>query len=486
MDWEAGATRQPVSPKTCRKQCLNRARCTRFRGEGRVAAAYFGSCVSRPSCGNSSREKVAMIRVGESFCPGILHAVQAKDGLLTRIRVPGGMITPSQLTAIAELSASFADGNVEITSRANIQLRAIQTKNLSSLVHGLDLAGFIPSPLHDRARNIVASPFAGLGFGEILNTQPFVRELDRRLIADQVMAALPPKFSFAIDGGGRWFGRDCDDLALRAVNVDNAPLFHLVIGGIQSGFGVRVDEALDCILEAAKMCVEISKELEMPARGKKIASVPRAMNRLLDALSDFLVACPFPDDLGDVGDMPVGIYPSESAGFVNLVPSVPLGRLTAEQIQCIASIAEIWDGDIRLASWRGVVLGSIPESSISQITEKLEAVGLSFDGKDGYRGVAACAGSTGCDASLADVRRDASLLARRLAGRDAQPGWTVNISGCEKQCAMRNGATAELTANATGYSLRIKGQFIAFNCSLESAIDNVASCQAEMPIEVFS
>ncbi|XCB24750.1 precorrin-3B synthase [Tunturibacter gelidoferens] len=426
------------------------------------------------------------MRVGESFCPGILHAVQAKDGLLTRIRVPGGMITPSQLTAVAELSASFADGNVDITSRSNIQLRAIKTKDLSSLVHGLDLAGFLPSPLHDRIRNIVASPFAGLGFGEILDTQPFVRELDRRLIADHVIAGLPPKFSFAIDGGGRWFGRDCDDLALRAVNVDNTPLFHLAIGGILSGFGVRVDEAVDCILEAAKMCVEISKELEMPARGRKIASAPRAMNRLLDALSDFLVACPFPDGLGDVDDMPVGIYPCERVGFVDLVPSVPLGRLTAEQIRCMASIAKRWDGDIRLAPWRGVVLGSIPESSVSQITAKLEAVGLSSDGKDGYRGVAACAGIVGCDASLADVRHHASLLALRLAGRYTQPGWTVNISGCEKQCAMRSGATAELIASSSGYSLRINGQFIASNCSLESAIDNVAACQAEIPIEVFS
>ena len=427
-----------------------------------------------------------MIRVGESFCPGILHAVQAKDGLLTRIRVPGGMVTPSQLIAIADLSAALADGNVEITSRSNIQLRAIQAKNLSSLVHGLDLAGFIPSPLHDRVRNIVASPFAGLGFGEILNTQPFVRELDRRLIEDQMMATLPPKFSFAIDGGGRWFGRDYDDLVLRAVNVDSAPLFHLIVGGIQSGFGVRVEQAVDCLLEAAKMCIEISKELEIPARGKKIASIPRAMNRLLEALSDFLVACPFPESLRDIGDMPVGIYPFEGVGFVNLVPSVPLGRLTAEQIQCIVSIAERWAGDIRLASWRGVVLGSIPEDSISQVTAKLDAVGLPSDGKDGYRGIAACAGSTGCNASLADVRHDASLLARRLAGRYAQPGWTVNISGCEKQCAMRNGATAELIADASGYSLRINGQFTAFNCSLESAIDKVASCQAEMPIEVFS
>src|ERR1700761_2560711 len=169
-----------------------------------------------------------MMRVGENFCPGILHAVQAKDGLLVRIRVPGGMIVPSQLAAIAELSASFSDGHVEITSRSNLQMRAIQSNNLSSLVRQLDSADFLPSPQHDRVRNVVTSPFAGLGFDEILDSRPFVRELDRLLIRDQVIADLPPKFSFAIDGGGSGFSREGVDLALRVVALDNSHLFGLV------------------------------------------------------------------------------------------------------------------------------------------------------------------------------------------------------------------------------------------------------------------
>jgi precorrin-3B synthase len=425
-----------------------------------------------------------MMRVGESFCPGILHAVQAKDGLLTRIRVPGGMTTLSQLAAVAQLSASFADGHVEITSRSNLQLRAIQKKDLNSLIQGLDSAGFLPSPEHDRVRNIVTSPFAGLGFGEIVDTRPFVQELDRRLIADQGLAGLPPKFSFAIDGGGEWFARDSDDLTLRVVNVDNTHLFHFVIGGTSSGFCVRGDQALDCILEAAKICLKISKQFETPARGRKIASVPQAMGRLLEGVSSLLVACPSPNSSTVVAHMPVGVYATERSDFGNLVPVVPLGRLTAEQAQRIAVIAKECDGDIRLAPWRGIVLGGVPERSINQITARLEAVGLSFDDKDGYRGIAACSGSSGCDASLADVRRDASLLARRLAGRNKEPGWTVNISGCEKQCAMRNGAKAELIASSSGYGLRIDGQIIASNCSLESAMDKVAACQAETHFEV--
>jgi len=425
------------------------------------------------------------MRVGENFCPGILHAVQAKDGLLTRIRVPGGMIVPSQLSAIAELSAAFSDGHVEITSRSNLQMRAIQKQNLSYLARGLDSAGFLPSPNHDRVRNVVTNPFAGLGFDEILDSRPFVRELDGRITRDPEMAGLPPKFSFAIDSGGSWFSHENDDLALRVIAVDDSHLFRLAIGGIFSGFGVTIDKAVDCLLEAAQVCLQISKKFDAPARARKIASMPQAMSHLLSELSHFLVDCPSSNDCKFVDELPVGVYLTKQPGFVNLVPLVPLGRLTSAQTQCIASIATEWDGDLRLAPWRGIIIGSIPECAIRQVAARLQVVGLRLDNRSGYGGVFVCAG-TGCDASLADVRNDASLLARLLSGHAGKPGWTVNISGCEKQCAMRNGATAELIATLSGYDLRIDGRLIASNCSRESAIDAVLASRSEIRSEVSS
>src|SRR5580698_8048692 len=153
------------------------------------------------------------MRVGDKFCPGILHAVPAKDGLLLRIRVPGGLIQPNQLEAIAALSERLGDGQIEITSRANLQLRAIQSEDLAGVVEGLIAADLLPSREHDRVRNIIASPFAGLDLQELLDTEPLVRALDACLIADSVFVDLHPKFSMAMDGGGRWFSRETDDLA---------------------------------------------------------------------------------------------------------------------------------------------------------------------------------------------------------------------------------------------------------------------------------
>lgn len=424
------------------------------------------------------------MRVGEHFCPGILHEVQAKDGLLIRIRVPGGLIDANQLRTVANLSRSFADGSIEITARANLQLRAIGNQALCHIVEGISSAGLLPSAQHDRVRNIVTSPLAGLDCEEIKDPRPLVLELDRRLRADPVFVNLHPKFSFAIHGGPGRFSRNHDDISLEALELDSASHFHLSVGRLSSGFAVKEADVVDCALAAARICIQLAKESSLPVRGKAVATVPGAMKRIVDALSNWLTPSPISPSSCLVIEALIGIYPTTQNDRVSIIPSVPLGRLTAEQAIYLASAANEWKGDLRLAPWRGVVLGSIPKNAVADIVGRLNSIGLSCDGRDGFRGIAACAGNKGCEASLADVRGDAASLAQRLSGHATPAGWTVNLSGCEKQCARRHGATAELVASPLGYTLNIEGYCVASDCSRESALDAVTALHKNLLSEV--
>ena len=426
------------------------------------------------------------MRVGEHFCPGVLHAVQAKDGLLIRIRVPGGLIEANQLRAVADLSRGFADGTIEITSRANLQLRAIRNQDLSHIIESISLAGLLPSPQHDRVRNIVTSPIAGLDGEELLDPRPLIHELDRKLRAEPIFANFHPKFSFAIHGGPRRFSRDLDDIAIEAVDINSAPQFHLSIGGASSGFVVKYSDAVDSMLATAKMCIRLAHECGVPVRAKAVMKIPDALKQIADALSHLLTPSPMAPPSHTVNEAPVGVYPTTQDGRVSIIPSVPLGRLNPEQARYLADVSSEWKGDIRFAPWRGVVLGSIPKSEADGIVGHLHAMGLSCEGRDGFQGIAACAGITGCEASLTDVRGDAASLAQRLAGQAVPPGWTVNLSGCDKQCARRHGATTELTASPSGYILKIKGQIVSSSCSPEFAIDAVAALHADLISEAAS
>jgi precorrin-3B synthase len=426
------------------------------------------------------------MRVGDNFCPGILHAVPSKDGLLIRIRVPGGLIRSSQLGVVAELSTMFSDGQVEITSRANIQLRAIKHPELAQVVEALVSVGLLPSPKHDRVRNIVASPIAGLDIKELLDIQSLVRELDDFLSGDSELAELHPKFSLALDGGGRWFSRESADLTMRALNVAGRVYFHLTIGSMPTGLGVTTDRAVDCMLETARNCLRIAKQFDIPARGRRITAAPSAISRMMDCLTDFMTPCPIPHDSIAEDEVPVGITDTKQAGLVCVIPSVPLGRLQASQAHLISAIATDWGASLRLTPWRGIVLGAIPETAVTRVIAQLDDGGLSVDGKDGYRGLSACAGSQGCEASLADVRALAVSLAHRLVDHDTKPGWRVNISGCEKQCGMRNGAMAELVANQSGYSMKLHGISAASHCTPASAIEAIVACHADYSAEAYS
>jgi len=422
--------------------------------------------------------------VGEHLCPGVLHAVQAKDGLLIRIRVPGGFIEANQLRTVANLSRDFADRTIEITSRANLQLRAIRNRDLPYIIEGISLAGLLPSPQHDRVRNILTSPIAGLDGEEIVDPRPLIHDLDLRLRKESVFANLHPKFSFAIHGGGRWFSRENDDVSLEAVGLNPAPYFRLSIGGAYSGFVVKPGDAVDCMLAAARMCIGLANESSLPVRGKAVATIPGAMKGIVESLSHLLTPSPVTHPSRLVDEAPLGIYSTTQPGRVSIIPSVHLGRLSAEQAIDLAAAANEWEGDLRLAPWRGVVLGSIPKSAVDKIVGRLDSMGLSCDGRDGFRGIAACAGSHGCEASLADVRNDAATLAHRLSDHAVPPGWTVNLSGCEKKCAQRHGATAELIAGPLGYTLNIAGHRVASDCSPEFALNAVADLHENLLSEV--
>lgn len=422
------------------------------------------------------------MKAGDNLCPGILHAVPAKDGMLIRIRIPGGLVDAHQLSAVAAISSAFADGQVEITSRSNLQLRAIQERRLPEIAAALESIELLPSRQYDRVRNICTSPLAGLDPEESIDTRSLVRELDTRLIADHDFLDLHPKFSFGIYGSSQLFSREQDDIALRAVpgsGSSRPALFQFFLGGTDTGYAVSLDHAVDCLLNAARSCILLSRRYGLPVRGKRLLAAPGMMESILQTLSHFFIPSLNPALPNAVTLSPLGVYEAVQQGQRNIIPAIPLGRLTSQQAQRLSESAAESEADLRLAPWRGVVLGAIPVGRTAAVTAQLSSVGLYLDGRSGFQGIAACAGLSGCEASLADVRTDAATLARHLAGQTLLPGWTVNFSGCEKRCAMRNGATAELIGTPSGYLLRINGQPIPEPGSPQTAISRILAARKD-------
>ena len=114
-----------------------------------------------------------------AICPDIYHPAVARDGLLTRLRIPGGMLESPQCAAIANLLAATGLDYIQVTNRANLQLRALGTDLDPELLTKLAEAGLSAGNIAiEGIRNMMLSPTAGIDTQELIDVYPLAEAWD--------------------------------------------------------------------------------------------------------------------------------------------------------------------------------------------------------------------------------------------------------------------------------------------------------------------
>ena len=156
---------------------------------------------------------MTVIRDRRDRCPGALRPWQAHDGLLVRLRLVGGHVTAASLRSLAEVSRRFGDGHVHVTSRANLQVRALPGSDgqlSQEALAALEGTGLLPTRTHELVRNIMVSPLSGISGGRA-DVRPVAAGLDAFVCGNPTLAELPARFLFVLDDGrGDLLGRTCD------------------------------------------------------------------------------------------------------------------------------------------------------------------------------------------------------------------------------------------------------------------------------------
>jgi precorrin-3B synthase len=146
-------------------------------------------------------------------CPGVFRPWPAQDGGLVRLRLIGGRLSGTSLEALGQVAQEYGDGDVHVTKRANLQLRAMPTHDgglTDEAVEAIAATGLLPSRTHELVRNVMVSPQTGLAGGRA-DLRPVAAELDELVCADPELAGLPGRFLFVLDDGrGDLIGRPCD------------------------------------------------------------------------------------------------------------------------------------------------------------------------------------------------------------------------------------------------------------------------------------
>ncbi|BBZ33779.1 precorrin-3B synthase [Mycolicibacterium confluentis] len=360
----------------------------------------------------------------DDACPGALSLHQAADGALARIRLPGGLLTAQQMAALAVAAREFGSGVLELTGRGNLQIRGIGP-DPAPVAQAVADVGLLPSPTHERVRNIVASPLSGR-VGDFGDVRALVGRLDAAVQAEPDLARLPGRFWMGLDDGRGDISGLGTDIGLRLAG-DRAAL---QICGRDTGLLVAPDQAVDALLGAAHRFVAI--------RGNAWR-----VNELPDpaVLFDGAVLGPRP---APTHRPPVGWF-GQHDGRVTLGAAVPLGVLPARTAEFLAAI----EAPLAITPWRSVLVHDLTEEVADASLRVLAPLGLVFDEHSPWLSVSACTGSPGCAKSTADVRADATAaVAAGDIGADHR-----HYVGCERACGSPPGSQV-LLATPDGYRPR--------------------------------
>jgi ferredoxin-nitrite reductase len=398
-------------------------------------------------------------------CPGLFYATPAQDGAIYRIRTPAGALNSEQARVVAHFAEQMGDGYLQITNRANLQIRSIHMVAPPSMLSTFQDVGLAaPMSKVDHLRNIMASPTAGIDSQALIDTRPLVMALDNTIVQHEEFAGLPAKFSVGFDGGEVVSVRHHPNDIWLVATADRRPgvgehlctSFRLLFNAgqgreLDTGLQWRPEECVPLVVAIAQVYLTHVERRNAPVTGKKprlrqvIAQqgITWYLEQLRRILPFTLPHHPVPVvRSADVAphSRHIGAHPQRQQGLSYLGVVAPLGRLAIQQLQALADLAQVYgSGTLRLTPWQNVLIPDVPSEHVPALHQTIEQLGLHTSATHPWGALVACTGNRGCHASATDTTGHALELANHLAqhGHLDQP-VNIHLSGCTKSCAQHH------------------------------------------------
>ncbi len=414
-----------------------------------------------------------------AICPDIYHPAVARDGLLTRLRIPGGVLNVAQCVAIEQLLTATGLDYIQVTNRANLQLRALTEDIDKEVLTALTNCGLASS---DRAvdgiRNIMLSPTAGIDPQELIDVRSLAAAWHDYLSDHPELGVLSTKFSVGFDGGGSVGIVDRpNDITLLAVSDREFDLYLGIHdrGSVPIPVGVKlgVDE---CLPMLAAIAQTYRQGIELfGGNSRRKLRLRDVVNRW--GLTDFneIVQREFAGSRRFIfknlhqelvvaradENYHLGIHQQSQPDRYYLGIVLLLGQLNRSQVKGLGEIAERYgSGAIRLTPWQNVILPDIKSADLELVQLLITELGLIHTANHPSSLLRACAGSSGCQFGATDTQRDAIDLSNYIAANfTLDRPVSIHFSGCDKSCAQHDRADITLwgVEGQNCYRLEIAG-----------------------------
>ena len=383
----------------------------------------------------------------KGWCPTLLSPMESGDGWLARVKPSAGCVSAEAARLIADAARRHGNGHIDLTSRANLQIRGLSPRSaedFAEIIIGAGLASADPSL--EAVRNVMASTLGPDDPSASFDSHAVARDIEAMLAKEPALWARPPKFCILVDGGG--------ELPLADITADIMVRVH------QGKFAVSLDGGALVALCAASSLGRTVKALALAflRLTAQSSDPPRRMRTLVMADGEEAIfaeasvtAAPAPAGLTPETKSPIGLISLEDQAASAFGVGLPFGRIDADALHALADISELHgDGRLRTTPWRTLLLTGIITVDTQRLTEEVTALGLIADPKDPRLNILACVGAPSCMSATVDTRGDAARLAAAIGTTHND---TLHVSGCSKSCAHRGSASLTLVGRAGRYDL---------------------------------
>jgi ferredoxin-nitrite reductase len=391
---------------------------------------------------------------------GLFYVAPNQDAFMLRLRLPGGILSAHQAAGVADIAERFGGGNIDITTRANLQIREIGAAHPLDVLTAVDELGLTSRGAGaDNIRNLTGSPTAGIDPQELIDTRPLTRALYHYILNHRELYGLPRKFNIALDGAGRvGVLEDTNDIGFAAVTVGaGKPVpegiyFRMLLGGLtghgsfalDSGVLLEPREVVPAAAAIIRVFIDHGDRTDRKTARLKYLIERWGIEKVIEEAARH-VPVPWrfvPAELcglrGPIDRLAhIGIHPQAQPGLFYIGVTARASRLGAAQLRGLAQIAaRRGSGTLRLTVWQNLLLSDIPEAQIEATGSEIEALGLATNASPLRSGLVACTGNVGCKFALADTKRHALAIADYLEPRiTLDEPINIHLAGCPNSCA---------------------------------------------------
>lgn len=198
-------------------------------------------------------------------CFGIYDRPATPQRFMLKLRIPAGHLNSTQARVIGECARDYGEDYIDLTTRAQCELRYLKIEDLPTIIDRLKAVGINAYQTGvDNIRGIMGDPLDDLAFDNILPSQKTIMKLQENfLYSPDWISTLPRKFNTAITGSiSNRCNIYCHDASFVLAQKNGVYGYNMYLGGKVGVVGKNADIFLkneDEVIRAFDAIIELFK-----------------------------------------------------------------------------------------------------------------------------------------------------------------------------------------------------------------------------------